>query len=164
MAIRETEFVESLDRRAREIVDRCTRCGACAAACPETIITAGDGGFPAVDFHRGECTFCGACADACPVKIDIPKMLIALRREVGERRIAPWPERLVFALFARVVGAPVLYRLAAPLARLLQRPWVRGGAIRRLPLAFGAWTRARDLPPVATRTFRERWRDLERES
>lgn len=26
----------------------------------------GDGGFPEVDFRRGECSFCRACADACP--------------------------------------------------------------------------------------------------
>lgn len=43
----------------------CTRCGACAAACPEAILRPGDGGYPDVDFTRGECSFCGACADAC---------------------------------------------------------------------------------------------------
>jgi ferredoxin-type protein NapF len=46
--------------------DLCTRCGACIAACPEAIIVVGGGGFPEVDFRRGECTFCRACADACP--------------------------------------------------------------------------------------------------
>lgn len=44
----------------------CTRCGACAKACPEGILRPGDGGFPEVDFAHGECSFCGACADACP--------------------------------------------------------------------------------------------------
>jgi ferredoxin-type protein NapF len=46
--------------------DDCTRCGECLAACPENIIAASNGGFPSIDFSRGECTFCGACADACP--------------------------------------------------------------------------------------------------
>jgi hypothetical protein len=32
-----------------------------------------------------------------------------------------------------------------------------------VPLVFGEWTRTRDLPAVAARTFTERWRDLERE-
>jgi ferredoxin-type protein NapF len=45
--------------------DRCTRCGDCLRACPQRILVAGDGGFPTVDFARGECTFCGACATAC---------------------------------------------------------------------------------------------------
>ncbi len=52
--------------RVRDFTDLCTRCGACQEACAETIIVAGDGGFPTVDFRRGECTFCGACADVCP--------------------------------------------------------------------------------------------------
>jgi ferredoxin-type protein NapF len=44
---------------------RCTRCGDCLAACETGVLTAGRGGFPTVDFGRGECTFCGACADSC---------------------------------------------------------------------------------------------------
>ena len=46
--------------------DHCSRCDACIKACPEKIITKGDGGFPALDFRQGECTFCQDCVDACP--------------------------------------------------------------------------------------------------
>lgn len=46
-------------------IDRCTRCGDCLTACPQKILVVGDGGFPTVDFTRGECTFCGACTAAC---------------------------------------------------------------------------------------------------
>ncbi|KXF80939.1 ferredoxin-type protein NapF [Enterovibrio coralii] len=46
--------------------DLCTRCGKCQSACQESIIVAGDGGFPTVDFKKGECTFCYDCASACP--------------------------------------------------------------------------------------------------
>lgn len=46
-------------------VDQCTRCHECIAACEEDIIFIGDGGFPEVDFNRGECTFCEACLDTC---------------------------------------------------------------------------------------------------
>jgi L-lactate dehydrogenase complex protein LldF len=90
-------------------------------------------------------------------------MLIELRRDVGEQRIAPWPERVVFGAFGRVLRRPTVYRLAARLGRVLQRPLVRGGSIRRLPFFFGDWTRSRDLPPIAARTFQERWAALERE-
>lgn len=45
--------------------ERCTRCNDCLSACPEQIIVSGDGGFPTVDFKRGECTFCGDCVTAC---------------------------------------------------------------------------------------------------
>ncbi len=48
-------------------VDACTRCGDCAAICPQAIITADTEGFPTVDVTARECTFCGGCADACEV-------------------------------------------------------------------------------------------------
>ena len=44
----------------------CTRCGECQDVCETEIIRRGDGGFPEVDFSRGECTFCRACVDVCP--------------------------------------------------------------------------------------------------
>ncbi len=50
----------------QRFVDDCTRCGQCLVACPEKIIVPFTGGFPSIDFAKGECTFCGACADACP--------------------------------------------------------------------------------------------------
>ncbi len=43
----------------------CTRCDDCLPACPERILVRGDGGYPEVDFRRGECTFCGDCVVAC---------------------------------------------------------------------------------------------------
>ncbi len=46
-------------------VEHCTRCEDCLRACPEGILVRGDGGFPEVDFRRGECTFCHACAESC---------------------------------------------------------------------------------------------------
>lgn len=55
--------------RNDRVLEGCTRCGACAAACPEGIIVAGDGGYPEVSFQAGECTFCGDCAGACPVSV-----------------------------------------------------------------------------------------------
>src|SRR2546428_10162855 len=109
-------------------------------------------------------SLCGACADACPVRIDIPRMLIELRREVDEAKIAPRAERAVFKALGRLLTRPALYRLAARIARLLQRPFVRDGAIRSLPLFFGDWTRTRDLPAVAPRTFHARWEEVAREA
>ena len=43
----------------------CTRCDACIKACPTTVLVRADGGFPSVDFSRGECTFCAQCVASC---------------------------------------------------------------------------------------------------
>ena len=48
-----------------EFVEACTRCGDCITACPERIIVKADGGFPELNFARGECTFCTDCVTSC---------------------------------------------------------------------------------------------------
>lgn len=63
-------------------VDRCTRCNDCLGVCPTGILISGDGGYPTVDFRRGECTFCGECLAACQPQ--------ALLRRTG---VAPWPNK-----------------------------------------------------------------------
>jgi len=159
----------------------CLRCGACLNVCPVyrqigghaygytypgpigILLTAMLEGSRSVKDLAHASSLCGACADACPVRIDIPRMLIELRREVREQQIAPWVERVAFKVLARVLMRPALYRLAAKAGRLLQRPFARDGAISRLPFCLGDWTSTRDLPAVASRTFQERWserRDL----
>jgi L-lactate dehydrogenase complex protein LldF len=159
----------------------CLRCGACLNVCPVyrqigghaygytypgpigILLTAMLDGPPAVKDLAHASSLCGACVDACPVRIDIPRMLVELRRELDEKRLAPWTERLAYGLLARVLSNPRLYRWAKPVARLVQQPFARDGAIRSAPL-LGEWTRTRDLPAVASVTFQERWKDLEREA
>jgi L-lactate dehydrogenase complex protein LldF len=160
----------------------CLRCGACLNVCPVyrqigghaygytypgpigILLTAMQHGGEAVSDLAHASSLCGACKDACPVRIDIPRMLIELRNENVEHAVAPRSERLIFRLFARLLTRPRLYRLAGSLGRVAQRPFMRGGAISTLPGLFGEWTRTRDLPPVAARTFSERWAELEREA
>ncbi|MFQ5521777.1 MAG: LutB/LldF family L-lactate oxidation iron-sulfur protein, partial [Candidatus Methylomirabilia bacterium] len=159
----------------------CLRCGACLNVCPVyrqigghaygytyagpigILLTAMLHGTRSVKELAHASSLCGACQDACPVKIDIPRMLIELREHLDREKIAPWGERVAFKSFARLLTRPSLYRLSARLGRLAQRPLLKDGRLKRLPAPFKAWTEHRDLPPVAARSFRERWAELERE-
>ena len=156
----------------------CLRCGACLNVCPVyrqigghaygytypgpigILLTAMLNGNRSVKDLAHASSLCGACHEVCPVRIDIPRMLIALRRRLDRERIAPLTERLVFKTLRRVLASPALFRLSVALGRVAQRAFVRDGRLGSLPLFFGKWTKTRDLPPLAARTFSERWKDL----
>ena len=48
-----------------DFTDKCTRCGDCILVCETQIIVKGDGGFPEIQFDKGECTFCQKCVLVC---------------------------------------------------------------------------------------------------
>ncbi len=126
-------------------------------------------------------SLCGACREVCPVKIDIPELLLHLRSEIsfGSRKpkagagemAGDMPvrkrraERLAFKVFAAVMQRPGFYELTAKLARVFQRAIVKEGRIGRVGRTMsrvmpplGGWTSARDLRPLADKSFREQWR------
>ncbi|HXJ80152.1 MAG TPA: LutB/LldF family L-lactate oxidation iron-sulfur protein [Candidatus Methylomirabilis sp.] len=156
----------------------CLRCGACLNVCPVyrqigghaygytypgpigILLTAMLRGEESVKDLAHASSLCGACKDVCPVRIDIPRMLVDLRQHLDEHKIAPRAERLVFSLLRRVLTSPATFRMSAAAGRLLQRPFARNGRLTGLPFLFSRWTQARDLPPVAKKTFHERWKDL----
>src|SRR5882762_6488310 len=156
----------------------CLRCGACLNVCPVyrqigghayghtypgpigILLTAMLKGDASVKELAHASSLCGACKDVCPVRIDIPRMLVELREQVEREKIASWPERMVFGLARRLMTSSSLFALGAVLGRIAQRPFIRNGRVKGLPLFFGKWTRTRDLPPVASRTFSERWPEI----
>lgn len=60
----------------------CSRCDRCLLACEQNIIIRGDGGFPSVDFTKGECTFCYQCAAACPQSL------------FKDKKETPWQQKI----------------------------------------------------------------------
>jgi L-lactate dehydrogenase complex protein LldF len=156
----------------------CLRCGACLNVCPVyrqigghayghtypgpigILLTAMLHGSESVKDLAHASSLCGACKDVCPVRIDIPRMLIELRGEVEREHVTPPAERFAFKLLRRALTSPTAFALAARAGRALQRPFVRNGRLPRLPAALARWTKTRDLPPIAPKTFHERWKEL----
>jgi len=144
----------------------CIRCGACLNACP---VYRQIGGHAYGSVYPGPIgavlspqlfglarsaalpyasSLCGACRDVCPVKIDIPALLLHLRAQVVAGRVGDPRslERLAFRIYTAVMVRP---RLFAWLMRAVR-------SLRIMP-PLGAWTKWRDLRPLAPQSFRELW-------
>jgi len=153
---------------------QCIRCSACLNVCPVYSRTGGHAygsvypgpigailtpqlvgieNAPSLPFAS---SLCGACYDVCPVKIDIPSVLLHLRSLAVGAKASP-AERTAFRGIAWLFGSRKRFALAERVGRLAQRPLARGGVIRRLPPPLDAWTRTRDLKPLARESFRDWW-------
>lgn len=53
---------------AYKITDACIGCGACAASCPVSCISQGDGKY---EIDKNACIGCGTCSSVCPVDAPI---------------------------------------------------------------------------------------------
>jgi L-lactate dehydrogenase complex protein LldF len=83
-------------------------------------------------------------------------VLLHLRSKVVEQKGAT-PERLAMGATRWIFGSARRLRFAQRLGRIGQVPLVRGGSIRRLPGPLAAWTKGRNMRPVARESFRDWW-------
>jgi L-lactate dehydrogenase complex protein LldF len=177
------------DQALREAL-YCIRCGACLNICPVYQRVGGHAygwvypgpigavvspmlvGLPKAKELPQASSLCGACREVCPIKIDIPRMLLDLRKKTAEspddsQRSAPQSERIIAKLYARLMSSPGLLRSAIRFGRILQSlgkfapfsPLTKDGNwIRKAPLPLlSKWTRSRDLPTLPKQTFHELW-------
>jgi L-lactate dehydrogenase complex protein LldF len=82
------------------------------------------------------------------VKIPLHELLLELRKDLVEERVASRRERLAFTLWSLAWSSPLGYRLSTALARLA-RPFAGVGPGK-------AWGRGRALPRLARRRYRDR--------
>lgn len=158
----------------------CIRCGACLNHCPVyqnvgghaygstyqgpigAILTPQLGSEEAAPEHPFASSLCGACQDVCPVKIEIPRILLALRarqQQTRNSRAHRLPaEQTALRLWAWAMKSSKRYQRAATWARRLTRSFPGDG--RRLPFPpFDRWSERRDLPEWPEKSFRELYRE-----
>ena len=162
----------------------CLRCGACLNACPVyrkvgghayggvysgpigAIISPVMTGLSDAKDLPYASSLCGACREACPVKIDIPRMLLYLRKELTEGVTYPKEksvsaiEKLAMKGFRLTMANTFTLGLANRLGSLIQWPLTRRGRFNWLPPPLSAWTRHRSFPAIASRPFRACWRRM----
>jgi len=156
---------------------RCIRCGACMNHCPVyqnigghaygwvypgpmgSVLTPTYVGIENAGDLPNAATFCGECQVVCPVKIPLPDLMRKLREQQYDRALRPLSERLPMAMWAFAAQRPALYALLTKIAVRIGA-WLGGRErlIHSLP-GIDGWTKGRDMPAPAGRTFRELYAD-----
>ncbi|WP_395666798.1 lactate utilization protein B [Methylocella sp.] len=165
-----------IEQGVREML-RCLRCGACMNHCVVfneigghayggvypgpmgAVMTPIFDGLEASRDLASACTLNGRCQEVCPVAIPLPTLLRGWREKSWAQGLEPQTQRRFLGLWAFVAHRAPLYRFGTRLAMKAMRLFGgRGGWIRSLPLASG-WTRHRDFPKPAAKTFFEQLDD-----
>jgi L-lactate dehydrogenase complex protein LldF len=154
----------------------CIRCGACLNTCPiyqrvgghsygsvysgpiGAVITPLLQGVAVAKDLPFASSLCGSCSNICPVKIDIHHQLLWLRKQVVESEEISWRERLAMKLYLLGMKDSRIYRFGS---RLIRTALTLSGR-RSQPLKVPGWTETRDFPPLARKTFKQLWKELEK--
>ena len=154
---------------------QCIRCGSCLNVCPVfrlvgghvfgKVYTGGIGTILTAWFDRlkqseeiqGLCIQCGACKAVCPGRIDLPELILELRRRLAVEQGQPLAQKAIF----QVVGHRRLFHGLLRAAYLAQKPLARDGFIRHLPLFLADFTAFRSLPAIAAEPFRDRFKRID---
>ncbi len=153
---------------------QCIRCASCLNVCPVfrlvgghvfgkiytggigTILTAWFDALKSSDDIQSLCIQCGNCTEVCPGKIDIPGLILELRRRLAVEKGQPLAQKAIFS----VVNNRKLFHSMLRVGSLAQKPLQREGFIRHLPFFLGEMTEFRSLPAIAENPFRDTFKKI----
>jgi iron-sulfur cluster protein len=155
---------------------QCIRCASCLNVCPifrlvgghvfgkvytggiGTILTAWYDELKNSEDIQGLCIQCGACKDVCPAKIDIPGMIMEIRRRLVKNQGVPLLQKSIYA----VVNNRRLFHGMLRAASIAGKPFSKGTKfIRHLPMFLADLTDGRSLPAIAAKPFRDVFKTIE---
>jgi len=154
---------------------QCIRCSACTNVCPVYALVGGHvfgniytGGIGVLlnafigskanaDQMQNLCITCGSCNQVCSGNIDMPNLIIEMRKRSVEKEGLPTIPKLVFQ---NVMSNRSLFHSMLKLAKAGQKPFKSGQFIRNLPLFFSNYTKDRSLPAIADIPFRDRFNQI----
>ena len=157
---KDTKFVQAM---------QCIRCGSCLNVCPiyrlvgghvfGSVYTGGIGTILTAWFEQlqnsediqGLCIQCGNCKDICPGMLDIPDMIMEIRRRLAVEKGQSFVQKAIFT----VVNNRKLFHTMLRAASVAGTPFTSGAFIRHLPFFLSDLTEGRSLPAIAAEPFRD---------
>ena len=148
---------------------QCIRCASCLNVCPVyrlvtghvfghiytggigTILTAWFNELKTTEDIQGLCIGCGKCKEICPGKIDIPELILELRRRLALKEGLPF----IYKTALSVINNRKLFHTMLRAAFIAQKPFVKEGFIRHLPMFLSNLSEYRSLPTIAPVPFRD---------
>jgi len=148
---------------------QCIRCASCLNVCPVyrlvgghvfgdiytggigTILTAWFNEMKKSEEIQSLCIGCGKCKEVCPARIDIPELVFEIRRRMASKEGLPFIQKTALAL---INNRKVFHQMLRA-ASIAQKPFVKEGFIRHMPMFLSGLSEYRSLPPIAPEPFRD---------